>query len=877
MDIITSHNALDFDGLASMVAANLLYPSATKVFSGTVSKNVKKFMALYKDLLLVKSPKDINLDLVKRMIIVDTASANRLGKLKEIALDPNIERHVYDHHPVTPDDVSASVREVHMLGAATTILVEKIIEKNIPLSSFDATILALGIYEDTGSLQFPSTTARDARVVAYLLEKGANLAVVSEFMERPFTSEQRQLLQVLLNNAKHHNINNLDVVISTSDTNEFIPGLDVVTYRLFEVENSDAVFVVSLMEGKINIVGRSRNHAIRVNEILKEFGGRGHDKAASAVVKNKTIEEVTEAIVMLMNNMGNSGLTAYDIMSSPVKTIPASVSMEEAGRIMLRYGHTGMPVVDGEKMIGVISRRDVDKAKIHNLGHAPIKGFMTTDVAYVIPSTPIVEIQRLMIEQDIGRLPVVEEGRLIGIVSRTDILRTFHGDDYPEDHEILYSSDEINNYNFINLIKSQLPSNIIDVLYSAGEIAEEMGVSVYCVGGFVRDLILDVDNYDIDLVVEGDGEELARRLAEKFGGKARIHERFRTAMVVLKDGFKLDVATARTEYYEFPAALPTVEKSSIREDLYRRDFTINTLAICLNPDRFGDLLDYFGGKKDIQNKLIRILYNFSFVEDPTRIMRAIRFETRYGFTIEPDTLRFAKDAIDRRLLGQLSYKRILQELILILNEQDPLPALQRMVEVGVWQYILPEVNLEKVSTTKLKRVAVMGAWFKERYFKTDVRLWLVYIMVILSQLTKESIDEVIERYHFDKQAIIALNESIKVPEMVAYLDNNLDLKTSDIDKILYNWSAEALIYLLLSLNDEKAWENVVEYLDIKDKVEVKITGHDLKTLGIKQGPVYKEILDKLYQLKLDGELVTKEDEMNMVKIWMKENNYAINS
>lgn len=877
MEIITSHNALDFDGLASMVAANKLYPGAIKVFSGTVSRNIKKFMALYKDLLLIRTPKDINLDLVKKMIIVDTASANRLARLKKLALNPNIERHVYDHHPSSADDVTATFKEIHMLGAATTILVEMIIERDIDISTFEATIFALGIYEDTGSLQFPSTTGRDARAVSYLIDKGANLAIVSEFMDHPFTVEQRELLQVLLTNAKYYDIKNFNIVISSSETPEFISGLDIVTYRLFEVENSDAIFTVSLMDGKIYIVARSRSNAIKVNDILKTLGGRGHDKAASAVVKNRTMEEVIADIINIMEDIINPGLIAADIMSSPVKTIPVSVSMEEAGSIMLRYGHTGMPVVDGQKTIGIISRRDVDKARIHGLGHAPVKGFMTSDVRFVLASTPVVEIQRLMIEEDIGRLPVMEDGKLLGIVSRTDILRTFHGEDYPDDYETLYSADLMIQDNFLNLINKRLPANIIDILRITGEIAEEMGTTVYCVGGFVRDLILDVANYDIDFVAEDNGEELARRLADRFDGKVRIHERFNTAMVVLPDGFKVDVATARTEYYEFPAALPTVEKSSIREDLYRRDFTINTLAICLNPDWFGDLLDIFGGQKDIQSRSIRVLYNFSFVEDPTRIMRAIRFETRYGFTIEPDTLRFAKDAIERRLLGELSYKRILQELILILDEQNPIYALQRMDEIGVWQYILPEVKLEEVDVNRLKRVAVIDAWFKERYYKTDMRIWIVYMMLILSQLPKTMVDEIIERYHFDRNAELAIKELFNIPKIVEFLEENLELKNSDIDKMLYNLQTEALIYLLLCISNEETWENVVTYLDAKEKVKIEINGHDLKALGIKQGPIYSELLDMIYQNKLNGEIFSKDDEVNMVLTWVKENNHVSNN
>lgn len=874
MDIITSHNSLDFDGLASMVAASKLYPGAVKVFSGTLSKNVKQFMALYKDLLLIKYAKEIDLKAIKRMIVVDTANANRLGYLKEIALQSGVDFHIYDHHPSASDDLQGSICEIHKLGAATTILIEEIIRKGVNISPFDATILALGIYEDTGNMLFATTTPRDVSAVSFLLERGANLSVVANFMEQPFSSEQRWLLQNLLNTAQHYRIKNVDVVLAESQNENFVPGLDAVSFRLLEVENADAVFVIAKMQGKLNVVGRSRCNNVKVNEILKAVGGRGHERAASAVVKKGNSADIAGAILTGLEEKVQPGLLAKDIMSTPVKSIPMDRSMEEAGRIMLRYGHTGMPVVEGDIMVGMISRRDVGKARTHDLGHAPVKGFMTAGVLAVAPDTPVGEIQRMMVEYDIGRLPVTDHDRLMGIVSRTDILRTLHGEDYPEDHEVLYTASGEKNENCLAMMQERMPSKILSILTLVGELAEAMGVTVYCVGGFVRDFFLRVPNYDLDMVVEGDGEGLARKVAETMGGKERIHQRFGTAMVALPDGTKLDIATARTEYYEFPAALPRVEKSSIREDMYRRDFTINTLALCLNPGKFGDLIDYFGGRKDLESGYIRILYNLSFIEDPTRILRAVRFEQRYQFTMEPDTLRFARDAIERHLLGKLSYKRIMQELLLLLSEKDPLPALNRILEIGVWEYILPEVDLAKISRTTLKRVPILVGWWEERYYGQKIKSWLVYIIVILSQLNEEQKVQVIERYHMDNYARKAIQESLVVSSLVEELHSNHNLLNSDIDSRLSNWNSESTIYLLLSIKDEQVWEKIVKYMDIKDNIKIDINGYELKKLGLRQGPIYRLFLEELYKLKLNQVIVNREEELNTVKKWLEEGRFS---
>ncbi|MEQ8175732.1 MAG: CBS domain-containing protein [Syntrophomonadaceae bacterium] len=869
MEIITSHNALDFDGLASMVAAGKLFPSAIKVFSGTLSKNVKQFMALYKDSLMIYSPHQVDIDQVQKMIIVDTANANRLGDLAHLARRPDMARCIYDHHPPSPDDLSGEHLEIETVGAATTILVEHIIEREIKISAFDATILALGIYEDTGSLIFTSTTPRDVSAVAFLLSRGANLAVVANFIEQPFTSGQRQLLQELLNSSRHYRIKNMDIVIALAEPLTFIPGLDAVTYRLFEIENSDVIFAIAKMEGKLNVVARSRTSNLKVNDILKPLGGRGHEKAASAVVKRRSAEEVVAVIIEALGDEVTPGLLAGDIMSSPVKTVPTTITMEEAGKIMLRYGHTGMPVVEDDKMVGVISRRDVDKARIHNLAHAPVKGFMSTRVITVEPNTPVADVQQMMVEKDIGRLPVLVNGRLVGIVSRTDILRTMHGKDYPEDHEVLYAKDEKEGYNLERLMQERLPSRLMSILHLAGQLADELGFRVYCVGGFVRDLLLKVPNFDVDLVVEGEGAALTRALASHLGAKERVHDRFGTGVVILPDGSKIDVATARTEYYEFPAALPKVERSSIREDLYRRDFTINTLAVSLNHDCRGDLIDYFGGRKDLEQGCIRILYNFSFVEDPTRILRAIRFEQRYGFQIEADTLRFAQDAIERRLLGKLSYKRILQELILILGEKDPVPSLLRMCEIGVWKYILPEVDLRDVDLTTMRRVSIISVWWQERYLKGALKPWIVYIMVIIAHLSNEAMSSLVERFRLSGYAQECIMDSRRVSQVLDRLEDP-DARPSSLDEVLDGWHPESIVFLLLSIRSEEIWDRLVAYLDAKERVKVALSGHDLKKAGVKPGPQYSYILKELYKLRLDGVINNREGEINMLNKWLEE-------
>lgn len=870
MVIITSHNMLDFDGLAAMVAAEKIYPDAVKVYSGIISKNVQKFMSLYKDSLSIKTAAEVDINQVDTLVLVDIANLNRTYQIDDIFNIPGIKLHIYDHHPVTSQSLKGDINEIHLLGAATTILVEKIMAENIEINSFEASILALGIYDDTGSLLFSHTTARDVRAVAFLLERGANLEIVGSFIDRPFTAEQKMVLQEYLQNLEHYTIKDVAIVIASANLNKTISGLDLVTQRLLELEDSELLITLTATGKRVQVIGRSRSNYVNLNEILSQLGGGGHPRAASAVLKGVSLEETKRSILNILYSKIKPSLLAKDIMSSPVKTLPADITLEEAGRIMLRYGHTGMPVMDGEKMIGIISRRDVDKARMHDLEHAPVKGFMKSNVLFVKPETPINEVQKIMVKHDIGRLPVISKNKLTGIISRTDILRTWHGEDYPEDFAQLFNPEQ-KHYNYEQLMLRELPAEIISVLKMAGNIAEKINSSAYLVGGFVRDLLLGEVNYDFDLVIEGDGELLAKLIGEELGVPVRIHERFHTASVYLSEDLKLDIATARTEYYEFPAALPTIKESSIREDLYRRDFTINTMALCINPGHFGNLIDYFGGREDLKNKKIRILYNFSFVEDPTRILRAIRFAQRYDFTIDEDTLRFARDAIERNMLSRLSVTRAIHEIILILQERNPVPALRELINMGVWEYIFPQIKITETKWSLIKEYSAAVYWWQNCFPAAPLKQHIVYLIILFSGIDKSRVVQLAEKYTFERYTRKCLEDSTQIPAIIEQIRPS-NLKPSSLHKIIGHLGNENIIYLLMKCDKKQIEGSIKEYLMMRQNTRVLINGLDLKELGLPPGPEYRKILSKLYEYKLDGIINGKDEELGLVKKWLEEGN-----
>jgi len=691
MEVITTHTNADFDSLASMLAAKKLYPHAVLVFPGSQERSLRDFFihsALYA--FEVERIKNIDLREVERLILVDTRQISRIGKFSELLSKPGLDIHIYDHHPPSSEDLHGSLEVISEVGATATLLLDVLQEKGIEITADEATVMMLGIYEDTGNLTFPSTREEDFKAAGYLVRKGANLSVLANLITKELTAEQVFLLNDLIQSATRYNFHGIDVVIAQASVDRYVGDIAVLVHKLKDMENLDALFVLVRMEDRIYLIGRSRLEEVNVSEIAAEFGGGGHPTAASATVKGMALVEAHDRLIQALKEMVRPKKVARDVMVYPVKTIELERTLEEAGEIMTRYNLVVLPVIQDGKVIGLISKQVVEKAVYHGLKSFLVKEYMTTEFSVVSPETPFSRVQAIIIGQSQNLVPVIEKDRLVGTISAAEIMRILQEEMLKSEtgssafeSQPLYGRKKM----LSKLMRERFPEPLYNLLTEFGKVGDELAYSVYAVGGFVRDLLLKVENFDVDIVVEGDGIRLAEAFEKKFSCRIRTHKKFGTAIILLPDGSKVDVATARWEFYDSPAALPTVERASIKTDLYRRDFTINTLAIQLNPKSFGELIDFFGGVKDIKEKMIRVLHNLSFVEDPTRVFRAIRFEQRFGFQIGKHTQNLMKNAVKVGFLDRLSGGRVLSEIILILQEEDPLPALKRMRDFNLFHFL----------------------------------------------------------------------------------------------------------------------------------------------------------------------------------------------
>ena len=903
MHIVLTHEQADFDALASLLCASLLYERAIPVLPRRINRNVRAFRTLYGVNLPFVDPRDFSGDPIEIITLVDTQS---MISLKGMSSRTRVR--VIDHHPLRenlpPDWQITSVA----LGATTTFLLEILREQNGQLTTVQATLMLLGIYEDTGSLTYTQTTARDLQAAAFLIEQGASLKIANDFLNHPLSDQQQELYDQLRKAVELLNIQGHNIVVSTGSAEKMEEELSTVVHKLRDLLDPDALFVLIKTRAGVQLIARSTSDQIDVAEIAGVFGGGGHERAAAGLIREGSLEELHAELVRILPDHVRPAITVAQIMSRSPQLLETNTPVDEAAQRMRRYGYEGYPVVQDGHLVGLLTRRAVDRALGHKL-NLKAASLMEAGNFTVNPGDSIENLQRVMTESGWGQIPVVDPHSqdIIGIVTRTDLLKT-----------LTPQPGIPGRQNLASRLEATLPPMRLALLKAVAQEAHKQHIALYIVGGLVRDLLLDRPSQDLDLVVEGDAISIADALCRQYGGRVTTHARFGTAKwhigeirsqlslalekwarpVTASGGERrtrwpqrqattrragaqqysqsavnenqlpetLDLVSARTEFYTYPTALPTVERGSIKLDLHRRDFTINTLALRLDGHHYGELHDYWGGLSDIKHKLVRVLHSLSFVDDPTRMLRAVRFEQRFLFQIEERTLELMKEA--QSLLDRVSGDRIRHEFDHIFEDQAAGRIMERLDQLGLLEAIHSDLSWDTWLGEKLQMVSTISPAAEWELPRTGSQLKreLSYCLWLL-RLDVKTARQISKRLKLSASLSGAVEAAC---ELWQALPGIVALPASQVVKLLESFSPLARYAVYLACDDPASKEQLHAYAFRWRKITSTIDGHELKERGVPPGPIYRTILDNLRAAWLDGEVNSADEENQLLDQLLRE-------
>ncbi|MCA9952184.1 MAG: CBS domain-containing protein [Anaerolineales bacterium] len=875
MLLILTHEKADFDAIASQLGAYKLFPDGVPLLPRYLNRNVQQFLNLYWDVLPFMRPDDWRRRRVDEVILVDTQNLN---SVRGMARNPQVR--VIDHH-VDHEPRPDWTYQVEAVGATTTLLVEMLQANGLLLTPEEATLLLLGVYEDTGSLTYDTATARDVRAAAWLFEQGAQLDVVRRFLTIPLTSEQQALYAELQANANWSTVQGRAIVVTTAVAPQgFNDEISSIAHRLRETLTPAGLFVLVQLGHDVQLVARSSHASVDVSLVAKALGGGGHSRAAAALIVGATAAAVAQKVTALLPKAVKPLVRVAAIMSYGVQTITSAQTIAEAAHQMRRTGHEGYPVVDQEngRIQGLLTRNAVDRAMSHEMGQLPVNRIMKMGAITVRPSESIERVQELMLREGWGQIPVVAdmggaEGidtNPIGIVTRTDLLNYW-----------FQPVTETAESDMRALLAASLQPEMWALVQAVSAAAAELQMPLYFVGGLVRDILLGKSSIDLDMVVEGDAILLVRNLQTRLGGDVHTHSRFGTGKWFVtpeiwaavfaqyrgdhpypkstqsKNNYvqplpaSIDFVTARSEFYAAPSALPEVERGSIKLDLHRRDFTINTLAVRLDGAHLGELLDFYGGQRDLEHGLIRVLHSLSFIDDPTRVLRAIRLEQRLGFMIETRTAELLDNALP--MLKRVTGDRIRHEIELALREADPILVMERFAGLGVMKQIYPGLIWTPEMAAAFKRVPQLLAdpiWHKALPPESKEFLFFALWLTSLPQAVQEGTVERLKGRKSTRDDVLAVADLLHLLQTVTS-----DIQPSVVTKMLRPFPARVLLAarIIVAENPFKA-QLLDKYYSEWRHVKTSLSGADLRLMGLKPGPTYSIWLERLLAARLNGEI-----------------------
>ncbi len=841
MRLVIGHEQPDFDAIASVALAAVLFPGSVGALEGHVGGQEAEFLRLYRDQLPLIDADQVDLDAVGALIVVDTAERGRLGRFD--ALVDRVPVTVFDHHqdPVDPMPSSGGLHEA--VGATVTLLVRRLAAEGAILPPLIASLGLLGLHEDTGGLAFDNVTVHDHLAAAYLLEQGASLELVRRFRNPGTPPALRAARDRMLAEAELVEVGGRRVAIGRLPGEDYAMGASSVAADLLAASAADAAVVLARMGHKTLVFGRAEAQ-VDIGRALRAVGGGGHARAAFAR-SDLDPDALKAALLAELPACVTPPLRALDLMSSPVLTVAESVRVAEARQLLAQRAHNGMPVLDeAGRVSGVISRRDLDHALRLGLGDAAVSGFMTRPAITAGPEATLEQLEDLVSRHDVGRLPVVDGDRLLGIVTRSDLVVARHSK--PQEPEVA------------ERIWSALPASTRALVEAAAEEAAKLtttskadpggsahvadGPRLHLVGGTVRDGLLGVGFLDLDLMLEGaEAADLAAALQRRFGGELTLHGPFGTASLELPQGPTLDLATARSEAYQHPGALPEVRGGDLIADLSRRDFSLNAMALQVQPLP-RRLIDPFGGQADLAERRLRVLHPLSFVEDPTRMVRGARLAGRLGLSFDPDTMAKARAALRPEVVGQVSPQRLRAELELSLQEARVAPFLRHLDGMGALDALYGLANADEV-------VARLDAG------REDLDP-LPYLYALLASNTAERSEAAVQRFHWPQRSLGQLQ---KLRAAIA------DQQPPSEDALAALDPPARRALMALAPHQESA---VLAFEHAP--AEPRVRGRDVVSLGIEPGPEVGRLLARLAAARTHGEVHGFADELELARRWVAE-------
>jgi tRNA nucleotidyltransferase (CCA-adding enzyme) len=637
-----------------------------------------------------------------------------------------------------------------------------------------------------------------------------------------------------------------EILVTAIRSPEYVDGVSNLAHKIVDLTDCRALVCLVEMDDRVFCVVRTRVAELDAAAVATALGGGGHAQAASAIHRG-SLDDARRRVLEALPGAVRRRLTAGEMMSRPPRFVSPDDTVSHAMVLCQRHRQSGMQVGEPKHLVGMVTREDLDKAIGHGLSHAPVKSVMSSDVVTCSEETPLPEVMRLVAASEGGRVPVVRGEEVVGVVTRSDLLRALE--------EPLVAEKEPGGP---DLGERLLAIESLQEVFEAVQTVSEPFEGVYLVGGAVRDVLMGERNFDVDIAVEGDGIALGQALARELGGRVVPHEKFGTAIVLYGNGGRVDVATARTEFYDHPGALPTVEQASIRQDLYRRDFTINAMAVSLKGADFGRLVDYFGGHRDLAGGVVRVLHNLSFIDDPTRIFRAVRYETRYGFRMDAHTFGLAKACVEMDLVGELSSARVRDELQALLSEERVGDSVRRMAELGIDRAIHPHLAADEEAVHLIEAVDAL----REAY-APEAPAWRLRLAVLARRLSSTEVLDWAERLKLRRRDAERIADAVAVAPRLRDLVGATKEPAALWQRVAPHDPDGAL--LALATSKGRARKRLERYFEELRGVTLEISGGDLAELGLGESPQVGAVLEELRRRKLNGELDGRAAEIEAAK------------